>query len=160
MLFRSLADEMTSLSSTMPGMAEADRIAEFKEVAELMPDDPVVRFGLAGAYLDAGAARERGRRVPGGDPAEAGLLGGAPGATDRHRAAIPQVEKAEDYYRQALALAEELGMRPLVAHCHLASASSMGARVSPSRRVSSSPRRWRCTARWTCASGWSRRRRR
>jgi len=33
---------------------EADRIAEFKEVAELMPDDPVVRFGLAGAYLDAG----------------------------------------------------------------------------------------------------------
>ncbi len=27
-------------------MAEADRIAEFKEVAELMPDDPVVRFGL------------------------------------------------------------------------------------------------------------------
>jgi len=35
-------------------MGEADRIAEFKEVAELMPDDPVVRFGLAGAYLDAG----------------------------------------------------------------------------------------------------------
>jgi Flp pilus assembly protein TadD len=33
-----------------------DRIAEFKEVAELMPDDPVVRFGLAGAYLDAGLA--------------------------------------------------------------------------------------------------------
>ena len=35
-------------------MAEADRIAQFKEVAEEMPDDPVVRFGLAGAYLDAG----------------------------------------------------------------------------------------------------------
>ena len=35
-------------------MAEADRIAEFKEVAGEMPDDPVVRFGLAGAYLDAG----------------------------------------------------------------------------------------------------------
>jgi predicted Zn-dependent protease len=33
-----------------------NRIAEFKEVAELMPEDPVVRFGLAGAYLDAGAA--------------------------------------------------------------------------------------------------------
>ncbi len=47
-------DEMTSVSSTIPRMAEADRIAEFKEVAELMPDDPVVRFGLAGAYLDAG----------------------------------------------------------------------------------------------------------
>jgi len=37
-------------------VAEGDRIAEFKEVAELMPDDPVVRFGLAGAYLDAGKA--------------------------------------------------------------------------------------------------------
>jgi class 3 adenylate cyclase/tetratricopeptide (TPR) repeat protein len=30
-----------------------------------------------------------------------------------------QSEKAEDAYRQALALAEEFGMRPLVAHCHL-----------------------------------------
>ena len=37
----------------MPG---DDRIAEFKEVAEEMPDDPVVRFGLAGAYLGAGQA--------------------------------------------------------------------------------------------------------
>jgi Flp pilus assembly protein TadD len=34
-------------------MTERDRIAEFKEVLDLMPDDPVVRFGLAGAYLDA-----------------------------------------------------------------------------------------------------------
>jgi MalT-like TPR region len=30
----------------------------------------------------------------------------------------PQVWPAEDYYRQALTLAEELGMRPLMAHCH------------------------------------------
>jgi tetratricopeptide (TPR) repeat protein len=30
----------------------------------------------------------------------------------------PVVEQAETHYRQALALAEELGMRPLVAHCH------------------------------------------
>ena len=37
-------------------MAEDDRIAAFKEVAQDMPDDPVVRFGLAGAYLDAGQA--------------------------------------------------------------------------------------------------------
>lgn len=37
-------------------MTERDRIAEFKEVAEIMPDDPVVRFGLAGAYLEAGQA--------------------------------------------------------------------------------------------------------
>jgi class 3 adenylate cyclase/tetratricopeptide (TPR) repeat protein len=31
----------------------------------------------------------------------------------------PEHDQAEAYYRQALALAEELGMRPLVAHCHL-----------------------------------------
>jgi tetratricopeptide (TPR) repeat protein len=30
----------------------------------------------------------------------------------------PEVEPAEDHYQQALALAEELGMRPLQAHCH------------------------------------------
>jgi tetratricopeptide (TPR) repeat protein len=30
----------------------------------------------------------------------------------------PDAETAESHYRQALALAEELGMRPLVAHCH------------------------------------------
>src|SRR5258706_16025191 len=37
-------------------MADQDRIEEFKEVVEIMPDDPVVRFGLPGAYLDAGQA--------------------------------------------------------------------------------------------------------
>jgi tetratricopeptide (TPR) repeat protein len=31
----------------------------------------------------------------------------------------PESEQAGEYYHQALALAEELGMRPLVAHCHL-----------------------------------------
>jgi Flp pilus assembly protein TadD len=30
-----------------------------------------------------------------------------------------EVETAEAHYRQALALAEELGLRPLLAHCHL-----------------------------------------
>ena len=31
----------------------------------------------------------------------------------------PHLDLAADRYRQALALADELGMRPLVAHCHL-----------------------------------------
>jgi tetratricopeptide (TPR) repeat protein len=30
-----------------------------------------------------------------------------------------EVDSAEAHYRQALALAEELGLRPLMAHCHL-----------------------------------------
>jgi class 3 adenylate cyclase/tetratricopeptide (TPR) repeat protein len=32
----------------------------------------------------------------------------------------PDFVEAEEHYHQAIALAEELGMRPLVAHCHLA----------------------------------------
>ena len=36
-------------------------------------------------------------------------------AAQRHP---PEVEQAAGHYRQALALAEELGMRPLQAHCH------------------------------------------
>ena len=31
----------------------------------------------------------------------------------------PESAQAGEYYHQALALADELGMRPLVAHCHL-----------------------------------------
>ena len=31
----------------------------------------------------------------------------------------PDVEKAEEHYAQAITIAEELGMRPLIAHCHL-----------------------------------------
>ena len=38
------------------GVTDRDRIAEFEEVREIDPDDPVVRFGLAGAYLEAGQA--------------------------------------------------------------------------------------------------------
>jgi tetratricopeptide (TPR) repeat protein len=37
----------------------------------------------------------------------------------RAHADPPDVEQAEAHYQQALALAEELGMRPLQAHCHL-----------------------------------------
>jgi tetratricopeptide (TPR) repeat protein len=35
------------------------------------------------------------------------------------RRELPECAQAGDYYRQALALAEELGMRPLQAHCYL-----------------------------------------
>jgi tetratricopeptide (TPR) repeat protein len=35
------------------------------------------------------------------------------------RRGLPKIELAEAHYQQALVLAEELGMRPLVAYCHL-----------------------------------------
>jgi predicted ATPase len=31
----------------------------------------------------------------------------------------PEIQQPEDYYQQAMALADELGMRPLIAHCHV-----------------------------------------
>jgi len=36
----------------------SEKIAQFKEVVELFPDDPVVRIGLATAYLEAGQAED------------------------------------------------------------------------------------------------------
>ncbi len=35
------------------------------------------------------------------------------------QAVTPEIEKAEEHYRRAVTLAEELGMRPLIAHCHV-----------------------------------------
>jgi tetratricopeptide (TPR) repeat protein len=35
------------------------------------------------------------------------------------RYAPPEPERGRSYYRQSLALADELSMRPLIAHCHL-----------------------------------------
>jgi tetratricopeptide (TPR) repeat protein len=40
------------------------------------------------------------------------------GEVARHREP-PDIDQAATHYRQALALAKELGMRPLQAHCHL-----------------------------------------
>ena len=65
---------------------------------------------------------------------------------------------AEGRYREALALAAELGMRPLVAHCHLGLAKLYRRTGKPRKPRSTSPPRRRCIARWTCGSGWSRRR--
>jgi hypothetical protein len=47
--------------------------------------------------------------------------------------ASPEVEPAAGHYRQALALAEELGMRPLVAHCHRSHGSLYGKLDRPER---------------------------
>ena len=81
---------------------------------------------LGGAYLLDGrladatriaqdglaAARQRGERGVEGQLLR--LLGDIAAHPDRFDA-----DTAEAHYRQALALAEELGLRPLLAHCHL-----------------------------------------
>ena len=70
------------------------------------------RGGLALASQALDLARQHKER---GDEAHAlHQLGEIAGRRDP-----PDVEQAETHYRQALALAEALGMRPLQAHCHL-----------------------------------------
>jgi tetratricopeptide (TPR) repeat protein len=83
-------------------------------------------IALAEAYLLAGRTQEaveRGmnalelageRKEPGHQAYAFHLL-----AQIASRSEKIQVEKVEGYYRQAMALAEELGMQPLIAHCHL-----------------------------------------
>ena len=89
--------------------------------------EPVPSLGLAEAYLRAGRprdasqqaeraldlARQRGQR---GHEAWIRWLHGEIAA--QSNAAAPHL--VEEHYRQALALATELGMQPLAAHCHLA----------------------------------------
>jgi class 3 adenylate cyclase/tetratricopeptide (TPR) repeat protein len=64
----------------------------------------IVQEGLA-------TARQRGERGVEGHVLR--LLGDIAAHPDR-----VEVKTAEEYYRRALALAEELGLRPLMAHCH------------------------------------------
>jgi len=75
---------------------------------------------LAGHLKEAHALAERALAHA------AGATGTGPGgvwpyaswAPLRRRREPPQIERAAAHYHQALALAEELGMRPLQAHCH------------------------------------------
>ena len=62
---------------------------------------------------------------------------------------LPEMEAAEGRYREALDLSNQLGMRPLVAHCHLGLGKLYRVlATSGRRRRSTSPPRPRCTARW------------
>ena len=91
-------------------------------------------------------ARERGER--GHEAWALRLLGEIASHDDR-----PDVATAEAHYGAAMALASELGMRPLLAHCHLGLGAlyrKMGRRseLGPNSLPPSS-----CTARWRWRSG-------
>ena len=78
------------------------------------------RYLLAGREADARAAAQRAlglarqHKERGHEAYTLRLLGEIAAREDPL-----DIGKAEDHYRQALALAEELGMRPLIAHCHV-----------------------------------------
>jgi hypothetical protein len=70
--------------------------------------DEALEFARTGLTI----ARERGHR--GYEAGALRLLGEIAFHCDP-----PRIESADDQYRQAMSLATELGMRPLVAHCYL-----------------------------------------
>jgi tetratricopeptide (TPR) repeat protein len=72
------------------------------------------RLGEAQVLADRALAQARAHRERGYQAYALRLLGDI--ATQRDP---PAVEEADLHYREALALANELGMRPLQAHCHL-----------------------------------------
>jgi predicted ATPase len=71
------------------------------------------RFEEAHALAEGALAHAREHQERGHQAYALRLLG----EIAAHRAS-PEATLAEDYYQQALALADELGMRPLQAHCH------------------------------------------
>jgi tetratricopeptide (TPR) repeat protein len=71
------------------------------------------RLGEAQALAERAQALAREHQERGNEAYALRLLGDIAARRD-----APVVEQAETYYHQALALAKELGMRPLQAHCH------------------------------------------
>ena len=76
-------------------------------------------------------------------------MGPAAPRRDRHAPRAPEVDQAEAHYQQALTLAEALGMRPLLAHCHL----GLGTRICqwPSRTTGRAPN---CPPPSSCTVPW------
>ena len=77
----------------------------FRSGGRLADATRIAQDGLA-------AARQRGERGAEGHVLR--LLGDIAAHPDRF-----EVDTAQAYYRQAIDLAEELALRPLLAHCHL-----------------------------------------
>jgi tetratricopeptide (TPR) repeat protein len=97
-------------ATTMSIMTEQSRRVAWHSEALLLAGRPEEANALAEqALVLARVHKERGHEAW-----ALGLLGRLAVQYDP-----PQIEPAEAYYQQALALADEFGMRPLVAHCHL-----------------------------------------
>jgi tetratricopeptide (TPR) repeat protein len=108
------------------GLALVEHGVEQEVARGRLQSAPSVVAQLSEAYLRAGRLEEARQRaaqaldlvrqyqVRGGEAWALRLLGDIYAHHDP-----PSVELAETTYREALSLAEELGMRPLVAHCHL-----------------------------------------
>jgi len=111
-----VADAVSLLTQAMEQVTATERV-DFQALCRLSLGEAYV---LAGRLEEARALAERTlvlvrERQERGNEAYALRLLGEIAA----RREPPEGEQAGEYYRQALALAEKLGMRPLQAHCHL-----------------------------------------
>jgi tetratricopeptide (TPR) repeat protein len=111
-----VAEGLTLLYQALEGMESMGRGAYHSLVLVQLGEASVLAGGLEGAGAFAERAlqltRELGER---GYEALALRLLGDLATHDQP----PDVAGAEGHYRAAMALANSLGMRPLVAHCHL-----------------------------------------
>ena len=86
----------------------SEKITQFKEVADLFPDDPVVRIGLASAYLEAGRTEDAIREF-----SETIRL--KPDYTAAHRGLgralekAGRIEEARDAYRKGIEVGRAAG---------------------------------------------------
>jgi tetratricopeptide (TPR) repeat protein len=111
-----VADAVSLLTQAMEQAMATERV-DFQALCCLSLGEAYV---LAGCLEEAHALAERTlvlvreRQERGNEAYALRLLG----EIAAHREP-PEIEQAEAYYQQALTLAEELGLRPLQAHCHL-----------------------------------------
>jgi tetratricopeptide (TPR) repeat protein len=105
-LLHEAVEALESMGQTQYQLLGVMHLAEACLLADRVED----ALALAGQAL----ALTRERRQRGDEAWALRLLGEVASHRDP-----PDVEAAERHYREAMALGEELGMRPLVAHCHL-----------------------------------------
>jgi tetratricopeptide (TPR) repeat protein len=114
-----VADAMPLLTQALEQTTAGGTVA-FQALCSLTLGEAQVLAGhLEGAHVLAERALAHARaHQERGNEAYALRLFGEIAARRAHQDP-PEIEPAAHHYRQALTLAEELGMRPLVAHCHL-----------------------------------------
>jgi tetratricopeptide (TPR) repeat protein len=106
----------------LPLLVEAVRLAELESTAEITP----AMMMLGEAYMALGrledahdmATRARGIAADRGERGHLAWTLWLLGEVEA-RSTPGSIESASDHYSEALAIGAELGMRPLVAHCHL-----------------------------------------
>jgi tetratricopeptide (TPR) repeat protein len=111
-----IVDAVSLLTQAMEQSAAMERVDDAALCSLSLGEAHLLagRLEEAHALAERGLALARGHQERGHQAYALRLLGEIAAHCEP-----PENEQAESYYQQALALADSLGMRPLVAHCHL-----------------------------------------